>query len=133
MGLLGLLSKPVVGWLNQERSGQDAPLSDFERIVFEVKQCDVLLVEGRSRVSDVIKKITQSPWSHAALYIGRIHDIEDPDLRKIIGHHYQGDPGDRLMIESLLSFGTIVRPLSAYEAEHLRICRPSRLSRHDSQ
>ncbi|MFT6753298.1 MAG: hypothetical protein ACJA2O_003491, partial [Candidatus Azotimanducaceae bacterium] len=40
----------------------------------------------------------QSPWTHAALYIGRIHDIEDPDLRKIVTHNYKGDASDRLII-----------------------------------
>ena len=31
---------------------------------------DVLLVEGNSRVSVAIKYLTQSTWSHAALYVG---------------------------------------------------------------
>lgn len=133
MGLFNLLSKPVISWLNQERSAMAAPLSDFERIKYELKSCDVILVEGRSRVSDVIRLITQSPWTHAALYIGRLHDVEDPDLRKIISHQYQGDPADRLVIESLLGYGTVVRNLEAYEHDHLRLCRPARLGIRDSQ
>ena len=32
---------------------------------------DVLLVEGNSRVSTAIKYLTQSTWSHAALYVGQ--------------------------------------------------------------
>jgi hypothetical protein len=32
--------------------------------------CDVLLVEGQSRISVAIKYLTQSSWSHAALYVG---------------------------------------------------------------
>ena len=31
---------------------------------------DVLLVEGESRVSMAIKVLTQSNWSHAALFVG---------------------------------------------------------------
>lgn len=31
---------------------------------------DVLLIEGHSRVSTAIKYLTQSTWSHAALYVG---------------------------------------------------------------
>ena len=31
---------------------------------------DVLLVEGHSRVSTAVKYLTQSTWSHAALYVG---------------------------------------------------------------
>src|SRR4029453_17327108 len=33
---------------------------------------DVLLVEGNSHISGVIKYLTQSTWSHAALYVGPI-------------------------------------------------------------
>lgn len=84
-------------------------------------------------MSEVIKLITQSTWSHAALYIGRVHDIEDPLLREILHQHYEGTPDTQLIIESELGEGTIVRPLTAYEKEHLRICRPRGLDYQDSQ
>lgn len=95
--------------------------------------CDVLLVEGRTSVSDIIRWLTNSPWTHAALYIGRIYDIEDSDVRERVIQHYEGDPGDRLVIESLLGHGTIVRSIEAYELDHLRICRPTGLSPNDAQ
>ncbi|MFT7138032.1 MAG: hypothetical protein ACJAYE_001765 [Candidatus Azotimanducaceae bacterium] len=133
MGLFNFLSQPAIHWLNRQGSARSFQLSDFERIKYELRPCDVLLVEGRSRVSNVIRVITQSPWTHAALYIGRLHDIEDPDLQKIVQHHYQGDRDDRLVIESLLGHGTIVSNLESYQAEHLRICRPSRLGMKDAQ
>jgi len=133
MALLDFISQPIVSWLNHEASKRVTPLSDFERIRHELKICDVVLVEGRSRVSDVIRVTTQSPWTHAMLYIGRLHDIEDPDLRKIISHHYRGDPADRLIIESLLGKGTNVHNLENYAEEHLRICRPARLGVKDAQ
>ncbi len=133
MGMLNFLSKPVVAWLNRERRVRDFPLSDYERIRQELKQCDVLLVEGRSRVSEVIKLITQSPWSHGSLYIGRIHDIEDPDLRTIVNKHYAGDPADQLLIESHLGAGTVIRSIEVYRNDHLRISRPKGLSYKDSQ
>jgi hypothetical protein len=31
---------------------------------------DVLLVEGKGRISGSIKYLTQSTWSHSALYVG---------------------------------------------------------------
>lgn len=127
------MSKPIIAWLNWEKPARAYPLSDYKRISFELKQCDVLLVEGRSRVSDVIRLITQSPWTHAVLYIGRVHDIEDPELQKLVRHKYDGADGDRLVIESLLGKGTIIRNLKVYQKEHLRICRPSRLNVRDSQ
>ena len=133
MAGFGLLSRPVIAWLNYERISRSYPLSDFQRISYELRPCDILLVEGRSRVSDVIRWITQSTWTHAGLYIGHIHDIEDPELREIVKHHHKGDENDRLIIESLLGKGTIVRSIEAYATDHLRICRPSRLGIKDGQ
>jgi|TARA_Y100000310_G_scaffold333723_1_gene411840 hypothetical protein len=130
---MDMLAKPIVSWLNHASTARSFPLSDYERIRYELKQCDVLLVEGRTRVSDVIRLITQSPWSHAALYIGRLHDIEDPDLRKIVSHHYSGTPEDQMVVESQLGKGTIIRSVEAYRNDHMRISRPSGLSYKDSQ
>lgn len=130
---MSFLAKPIISWLNVETAVRAFPLSDYERIRYELKQCDVLLIEGRSRASDVIRAITQSPWSHASLYIGRLHDIDDPDLRKIVSHHYSGAPEDQMVVESLLGRGTIIRTVQAYSREHIRISRPSGLSYKDSQ
>src|SRR4029453_16841610 len=33
---------------------------------------DILLVEGNNHISRVIKYVTQSTWSHAALYVGPV-------------------------------------------------------------
>lgn len=133
MGLMSFLAKPVISWLNHESAVRTFPLSDYEKIRYELKQCDVLLIEGRTRISDVIRLITQSPWSHAVLYIGRLHDIDDPDLRKIVSHHYDGAPEDQMIVESQLGRGTIIRTVEAYKRDHMRISRPSGLSYKDSQ
>ena len=74
----------VINWLVREEEIVGSPFCDFNRISFEIRPCDVLLVEGRSHVSDVIKTITQSIWTHAALYIGRLYDITDTALRDLI-------------------------------------------------
>lgn len=124
--------KRLTEWLEAESTGGDAQPSDFDRLRFEVKPCDVVLVEGRSRVSSIIKTITVSNWTHAALYVGRLHDIEDPDTRDLIARHWDGDPGEQLVIEALLGDGTIVTPLSKYRGHHLRICRPAGISRRDA-
>ena len=119
--MIKLLRNAVIGWLQQKRPLPQTPLSDFERLEREVKPCDVILVEGRSRVSEVIKLITQSSWSHAVLYIGRLHEIEDGEMRSNLRKCYSGSPDVPLIIESELGQGTIVRALSDYECEHLRI------------
>lgn len=132
MGLKSTLVKRLTTWLVKERPLSEMPLCDFDRLSYEIRPCDVLLVEGRSRVSNIIKNITQTAWTHAALYIGRLRDIDDPALRVLVRKFYDGDDGDQLVIEALLGEGTLIRPLEKYRGEHLRICRPRGLSRQDA-
>ncbi|MDH5326945.1 MAG: YiiX/YebB-like N1pC/P60 family cysteine hydrolase [Gammaproteobacteria bacterium] len=125
------LIQKIVHWLTHEEDVQGTPPCDMERLSFEIRPCDVVLVEGRARVSDVIKTITQSSWTHSALYIGRMADIEDPNVREHINWVYDGDPDDQLIIEPLLGEGTVVAPLHKYAKDHLRICRPQGLLPQD--
>jgi hypothetical protein len=79
----------------------------------------VLLVEGNNHVSGIIKYLTQSTWSHAALYVGRIGDRETDD----------GEP--LVLVEAELGKGVIGTPLSKYAHYHTRICRPTGLTPED--
>lgn len=77
---------------------------------------DVLLVEGTSRLSAAIKYLTQSTWSHAALYVG---DAVDPP-------GFAGEP--RVLVEVDVNDGVRAVPLGEYVGHHTRICRPVGLS-----
>ncbi len=123
----------VVWWLSCEKHENQMPMSDFERLRYEIRPGDVILVEGRSRVSEIIKTITLSSWTHSALYIGRLHDIEDPALRDRVQQAYQGETNDQLIIESLLGKGTLVDSINKYREAHLRICRPTSITLKDAQ
>ncbi|MBF0368846.1 MAG: hypothetical protein HQL52_05235 [Magnetococcales bacterium] len=122
----------IVGWLTSEAQPSGMPLCNFQRLTAEVRPCDVILVEGRSRVSEVIKTITQSPWSHSVLYIGRLSQIDDLNLRRLLDQHYQGDSEEPLVVEAMMGEGTVVTPLSNYRTHHLRICRPKAISQWDA-
>jgi hypothetical protein len=67
------------------------------------------------------------------LYIGRLHDIENPMIRQRLREFYQGPPDEQLLLESELDRGTVITPIRHYEQDHIRICRPRNLSRHDAQ
>jgi len=123
----------IVDWLNAIPKGnQDMQMNnDFSQLLREIKPGDVVLFEGRSRVSEVIKIITLSPWTHAAICIGSLNDIQDANTRTIVEKYYKGDADKPLIIESLLGFGTIASPLSDYFEDNLRICRPSGLHSDD--
>lgn len=125
--------KKLTEWLTKEPSGYHEHLCDFERITYELRPCDVLLIEGRSRVSEIISSVTVSPWTHACLYIGRLHDIDNPITRQKIREYSNAAPDTQLLIESMLGKGIIITPLEHYRKSHIRICRPNGLSRKDSQ
>jgi hypothetical protein len=80
---------------------------------------DVLLVEGNNHISGVIKYLTQSTWSHAALYVGPIGDRVTPE----------GEP--LVLVEANIGQGVVAAPLSKYSRFHTRICRPTGLTEDD--
>lgn len=127
------LNKKFVNWLIKEPPVKELPFFDFKRLKYEVRPGDVLLIEGRSRISSVIRAITQSSWTHSVLYVGRLHDIEDPYLRKLAATHLKKRENVRLIIEGLLGQGTIISPLSNYKHNYIRICRPIGLTPEDTE
>ena len=134
MGIKTWLMDSLSAWLNTEIDDyEDVQLTDFGRLCEELHQGDVLLVEGRTRVSHVIKFITNSPWTHSVLYIGRLDEIRDESLREKVLENYQGKSHEQLIIESMLGEGTVIYPVTKYENGHLRICRPKGLSKSDRQ
>ena len=92
-----------------------------------------MLVEGNNRISRIIKRVTYSSWTHAAIYIGRLHSIEDPELPQHLRKFYHGSAGTQLLVESLVGQGTIIKPINEYRNNHIRICRPAGISHSDAQ
>lgn len=133
MNPYGLLRKKIIDWLIYEPPPSEVPPCDFNRLKYEIRPCDVLLIEGRSRISHLIRSVMQSPWTHAALYIGRLADIEDEGLQKILREHGVEKDSTRLVIEGLIDKGTVVSPLASYRDNHIRICRPIGLSSSDAE
>ena len=110
---IGLWDK-LIEWLTRDLDNHEMPMSDFDRLRYEIRPGDVILVEGRSHVSNIIKTITLSNWTHSSLYIGRLHDIEDHALREFVKKFYDGEDDDQLIIESLLGQGTTVDSIKKY-------------------
>lgn len=126
MSLYGKLREKLYNWLTYDPPATGIMPYDFNRLKYEIHPGDVLLIEGRSRISSIIRTITQSPWTHAALYIGRLVDFEDEEIKNLIRKHLTTDVKDntRLLIEDLIEKGTTVSPLTIYRDHHIRICRP---------
>jgi hypothetical protein len=79
-----------------------------------------LLVEGKGRISGSIKYLTQSTWSHSALYVG-----------PIAGAATNREP--HVLIEANINEGVVSAPLSKYLHSQTRICRPVGLSEADCE
>lgn len=118
------LREKLNNWLIYEPPTTEIMPYDFNRLKYEIRPGDVLLIEGHSRISKVIRTLTQSPWTHAALYIGRLIDFEDEEIQKLIRQHADVKENTRIIIEDLLDRGTVITPLSFYRHQHIRICRP---------
>jgi hypothetical protein len=106
------LERPVEGY-------EPFTPSEPEALRAALKPGDVLLVEGDNHISGVIKYLTQSTWSHAALYVGPIGERTSED----------GEP--LVLVEAVLGQGVVGAPLSKYQKYHTRICRPIGLTDDD--
>jgi cell wall-associated NlpC family hydrolase len=91
---------------------------------------DVLLVDGDQRVSEVIKYLTQSSWSHAALYVGDEPWRRDPARRAELEARF-GVDARHLLVEALMEEGVVASPLTKYATHNLRVCRPHGLRPED--
>lgn len=133
MSISKWLYKKLIKYFVKDKPHPPSPLCDFQHVCHELQLVDVILVEGRSRIDKVIQHITLSSWTHSALYIGRLEDIQDPHILDRIQKHYKGKPADQLIIESNVGRGTYISKIQVHKNEHLRICRPAGLAVHDAQ
>src|SRR5580692_1026212 len=107
------LSAQILKYLAQP-TGRYAPFyaADPEVVRSALRPGDILLVEGNSRLSATIKYLTQSTWSHAALFVGQRPGDVSPT----------GEPN--VLLEAEAETGVTTVPLSKYIYFHTRICRP---------
>jgi hypothetical protein len=120
--MLDTIGKLIARYLQHEAIGfEPFTPSDPEHLRGVMQPGDVLLVEGNNRISGVIKYLTQSTWSHAALYVGPINGAFEPNGEQ------------HVMIEANIGEGVVTAPLSKYFTYHTRVCRPVGLSYEDRE
>ncbi len=118
-----LLTKPLGRY--ERRTAND--LAGLRR---HIKKGDVILVEGDQRISEVIKYLTQSSWSHSAIYIGDELWRRNPAARDALLEKF-GEEAQHLMVEATVEDGVTASPLSKYIDFNIRVCRPYNLRRED--
>lgn len=110
MNLLQVLGRLLARLLSTPHHEHNAsPHVRPEELLASLHPGDVLLVEGTSRISTAIKYLTQSTWSHAALYVGK----NTPRL-----------PAGHCFIEADMLEGVRSVDEGAFAGQNCRICRP---------
>ena len=107
----------------RRRTYQRLLRNNLQELRATLQPCDVLLIDGEQRVSEVIKYLTQSSWSHVALYIGDELWQRHPERRAELALRF-GDDARHLLVEALMEEGVVASPLAKYEELNLRVCRP---------
>jgi len=118
--MLDRVGRHIATYLQKPASGYE-PFTPTDPMALKtsIKPGDILLIEDRTHIAGVIKYLTQSTWSHAALYVGPVEGQATPS----------GESCD--LAESNMEAGIISVPLSTYFEYHTRICRPVGLSFDD--
>jgi Permuted papain-like amidase enzyme, YaeF/YiiX, C92 family len=120
--LLDRIGSFLANRLQEESSGyKPFTPSDPNTLRRVLEPGDIVLIEGNQHLSSAIKYLTQSTWSHAALYVG---DALPPSS--------DGAPRPQL-IEVVLGDGCIASPLEKYATYNTRICRPVSLVPQDRE
>jgi cell wall-associated NlpC family hydrolase len=119
---LNFVGRQLAAFLSRPLSqGAKATTSAPEMLAASLRPADVLLIEGNTRISAAIKYLTQSTWSHAALYVG-----------DTLGAPLTGEE-PLVLIEADLTKGVRAVPLSEYAYLRTRICRPVGLTPEDRE
>ena len=114
------LGHRLAHYLNQpNRRYETFAISDPVKLAAVLQPGDVLLVDGNNRVSTAIKYLTQSTWSHAAMYVS---DFQNSGQEPVFAP---------VLIEADLEQGVIAVSLDKYARLNTRICRPVGLSEED--
>ena len=91
-----------------------------ELVAMTIRPADILLVEGpRSKINSAIRYLTQTTWSHSAMYVGLGAGLGERDGAPLV------------LVEAELGPGVIASPLSKYATFNTRICRPVGLTPED--
>jgi hypothetical protein len=105
--------------------------NDLEGLRRSLRPGDVILIDGDQRVSEVIKYLTQSTWSHAVLYVGDALLRQRPVDRHVMTAAH-GRDAQHMIVEALME-GVVASPLSKYAGFNMRVCRPKGLRHEDTE
>jgi hypothetical protein len=130
MGLRSRLNQYILAFLNEPLPRSELRgWNDAAALERHIRPGDVLLVTGDTRIASIIRYLTQSAWSHAALYVGDELLKRGGERAGELERRFGSDAA-RLVIEALPE-GVVATPLARYVDYNIRLVRAHGLRRDD--
>jgi hypothetical protein len=108
---------------NPQQHYEQRSYNNLNKLYSVIRPGDVVLVEGRSEMSRLIKLFSSSHWSHVAMYVGDALKDSDGNDGGVYSKKY-GKDAEHMLVEAFSGEGVIAAPLKKYEDHNIRICRP---------
>jgi cell wall-associated NlpC family hydrolase len=112
------------------RNYEKTMINNMDNLYRVIRKGDVILVEGNSDISRMIKLFTQSSWSHSALYVGD-ELVINGDVRGGPIIKQFGNDTHHMIVEAFTGTGVTAAPISKYQDYNIRVCRPYGISPQD--
>ncbi len=114
-----LLKRALARWMSALALYLAKPVDEFSMLTTADQQAlatvlrrgDVLLSAGSTRCAELVKRLTQSRWSHVSMYVGPLEDGPDP----------------LCIVEADIADGVRAIRLSDLDARRVSVLRPVRL------
>ncbi|RMF61782.1 MAG: hypothetical protein D6748_00890 [Calditrichaeota bacterium] len=104
--------------------------NNMENLYKYIRKGDVVLVEGRTKLSRIIQLFSNSNWSHIGMYVGdELIQPHRPYREQFLEKF--GDNANHLLIEAYAGDGVIAVPLQKYQNYNIRVCRPYNILEED--
>jgi len=107
----------------QKRHYEQRAYNNLSKLYKVIQPGDVVLVEGRSEMSRLIKLFSSSHWSHVAMYVGNALTASNSKEKDSYLKRYGRDE-EHMLVEAFTGKGVIATPLKKYKNYNIRLCRP---------
>ena len=98
----------------QKRQYEQRAYNNLSKLYKVIQPGDVVLVEGRSEMSRLIKLFSSSHWSHVAMYVGKALIESNHKDRSSYLKRY-GEDANHMLVEAFSGKGVIATPLKKYK------------------
>jgi len=127
------LRKIILRKLEKEKKHyEQRAYNNLSKLYSVIQPGDIVLVEGRSDMSQLIKLFSSSHWSHVAIYVGNALIDTDDKYDGVYAKQY-GEDANHMLVEAFSDEGVIASPLRKYKDYNIRLCRPYGILESDLQ